>query len=141
MQTNLKEKGGFFQRIMQIIEYKGIASVNKFATEYLGYNSPEKINRLKKEGTSPSYEIILDISNMFEEIDVEWLVTGRGKMLKSSVLKESFNQAAEDAVVYGEGYWKGRYDELLEQYEKLKRELSDIKSRKGDESNHAGGVA
>lgn len=78
----MKEKNTFFDRITQIIEFKGIKSVNEFALNYLNYDAPQKINRLKQDGKNPSYEIILDIVNKFEEINPEWLLTGNGSMLK-----------------------------------------------------------
>lgn len=81
----MKEKNSFFERILQIIDYKKIKSVNEFAIKYLNYEAPQKINRLKEDGKNPSYEIILDIVNKFEEINPEWLLTGRGEMLKSPV--------------------------------------------------------
>ena len=83
MDQKLTKKSNFFERISQIIDYYGIKNVNSFAKEYLGYDSSEKINRLKKENAKPSFEILNDISNKFEYINVEWLLTGRGNMLKS----------------------------------------------------------
>lgn len=50
----------------------------------LGYKSSEKISRLFRDGgAKPSYDIIYDISNMFD-VNVDWLITGRGSMLKSN---------------------------------------------------------
>jgi len=72
----------FFERILKIIDYHNIKSVNSFAKEYLGYESSEKINRLKDTNKKPSFEILDDISNKFENIDMNWLLTGRGDMLK-----------------------------------------------------------
>lgn len=66
---------------MQIIDYKGINSVNEFATEYLKYKAPQKINRLKKGDAKPSYDIITDIVNTFEDINPLWLLTGKGDMV------------------------------------------------------------
>ena len=88
IQTSLKytnkletKNTSFFDRLMQLIDYKGINSVNKLAIEYLGYSSAEKINRLKKKGAKPSYDIVSDISNKFEDIDTRWLITGVGSMI------------------------------------------------------------
>lgn len=85
MQTSFKENNSFFARIMQIIDYKHIKSVNDFAINWLGYDAPQKINRLKDQKNKPSYEIILDIVNKFEEINPEWILTGKGDMLKSQI--------------------------------------------------------
>ena len=84
MQTNLTKNTSFFERILQIIDYYNIKSVNSFAKDYLKYESSEKINRLKKENTSPSYEILTDITNKFEQVDANWLLTGKGNMLQQS---------------------------------------------------------
>lgn len=88
-----KKNSNFFERILQIIDYYNIRSINSFALDYLNYNSSEKINRLKKDNTSPSYEIILDITNKFEDISVDWLITGKGNMLKDNYSNESNNYA------------------------------------------------
>ena len=82
MQTSFKKHTGFFSRVLEIINYKGISSVNDFAINYLNYSAPQKINRLKNEGTSPSFNIIKDIVNKFEDINPEWLITGKGPMLR-----------------------------------------------------------
>ena len=82
MQEKNEINSNFFERISQIIDFYNIKNVKTFACEYLNYKSSEKINRLKFDDNKPSFEIINDISNKFENINVEWLVTGRGKMIK-----------------------------------------------------------
>jgi phage repressor protein C with HTH and peptisase S24 domain len=88
MQTKLKNNSNFFERILQIIEFYNIKNVSEFAKKNLGYDSPEKINRLKKDGAKPSYDIIQDISNAFEELNSGWLVTGKGKMINEDYLPD-----------------------------------------------------
>ncbi|MGM5630278.1 S24 family peptidase [Apibacter raozihei] len=73
----------FFERIVQLLEYKGFRSVNDFSVNGLGYSSSEKINRLKKLGAKPSFDILEDIANKFEDVNVNWLLTGKESMLKS----------------------------------------------------------
>lgn len=80
MQEKSIKKSNFFERIEQIIDYYDIKNVNDFAVNYLGYKSSQKINRLKEENTSPSFEILNDISNKFDKINPGWLLTGKGKM-------------------------------------------------------------
>lgn len=80
----MNKYSNYFERIMQIIEYKGFSSVNDFAKNGLKYASSEKINRLKDKNKHPSVEILLDISNMFEDINPEWLLTGKGSMIKET---------------------------------------------------------
>lgn len=59
-------------------------SINSLTlSKELGYKSSEKISRLFRDGgAKPSYDIIYDISNKFE-INTDWLITGRGSMLKN----------------------------------------------------------
>ena len=80
----MEKFSNFFERILQIIEYYNIRSINDFAKNYLGYASSEKINRLKDPSKNPSFEILQDISNRFEEISPDWLLMGNGEMLRNS---------------------------------------------------------
>lgn len=59
-------------------------SINSLSlSKELGYRSSEKISRLFRDGgAKPSYDIIYDIANRFE-INTDWLITGRGSMLKN----------------------------------------------------------
>lgn len=67
-------------RIKELMSYYSMNSLS--LSKELGYKSSEKLSRLFREGgAKPSYDIIYDISNKFE-IDVNWLITGRGTMLK-----------------------------------------------------------
>lgn len=67
-------------RIRELMSYYSMNSLT-FSKE-LGYKSSEKISRLFRDGDAkPSFDIIYDISNKFE-INADWLITGRGSMLK-----------------------------------------------------------
>lgn len=67
-------------RIKELMSYYSMNSLS--LSKKLGYRSSEKLSRLFRDGgAKPSYDIIYDISNKFE-IDVDWLITGRGMMLK-----------------------------------------------------------
>nr|DAX59644.1 MAG TPA: resistance to inhibitors of cholinesterase-like protein [Caudoviricetes sp.] len=72
----------FFERIMQIANYEGYKNPLDFAKKGLGWQSSEKINRLKDSNKKPSVDILLEISHKFENINSEWLLTGKGEMLK-----------------------------------------------------------
>ena len=68
-------------RIKELMSYYSINSLT--LSKELCYKSSEKISRLFRDGgAKPSYDIIYDISNKFE-INTDWLITGRGSMLKS----------------------------------------------------------
>ncbi len=66
------------ERILQIIEYKGI-SKNKFYTETSLSNG--FLDKVKDVGVS-KVEIIL---STYPDINPTWLLTGKGEMLKSSI--------------------------------------------------------
>lgn len=72
-----------FQRIERIVRALDYSSINDFALNGLGYSSSEKISRIKRGG-KPSYDILNDISNKFEIINLDWLISGKGEMLKST---------------------------------------------------------
>lgn len=76
----------FFDRIMQVAEYKGYKNPSEFAKRGLGWTSSEKINRLKDESKKPSVDILIEISNKFDDINLGWLLTGKGEMLKEEIL-------------------------------------------------------
>lgn len=72
----------FFERIMQVADYKGYKNPSEFAKKGLGWTSSEKINRLKDENKKPSVDVLIEISNKFDDINLEWLLIGKGEMLK-----------------------------------------------------------
>jgi hypothetical protein len=67
-------------RLKQFLDHKGIGVIDLALV--LGYNSPQKLYRLfNTENASPSVQIIEDISKKFEDLNLNWLFTGKGKML------------------------------------------------------------
>jgi len=71
----------FYDRLKQVLELKGFKNLRTFAIDGLGYRSYEKLNRLKDGTKKPGYQILLDISNKFENINLNWLITGKGEIL------------------------------------------------------------
>jgi len=94
----LTKNSTIFDRIIVIVEQKGFKNVAELA-EKLGYASPQKIYRLKQEENSkPSYDIIRDFSNKFEDLNLRWFVTGEGLPFGDGYS----NSVAEPKAVYGE---------------------------------------
>jgi len=125
----MKKSSNFFERIIQLINYYGINSVNSFALDYLKYNSSEKINRLKKPNTNPSFDILCDIANKFEEIDMNWLLLGVGKMLKDNTvdLKSSISSDLKIVDQVSFNYLLDRYEKLAIENGRLNAELDVLK--------------
>lgn len=90
-------------RIKEFMDYKSLNSLT--LAKELGYKSSEKLSRLFREGNAkPSYDIIYDISNKFE-INTDWLIVGRGPMLRTddtstSEPLPSINQEYKGAPYY-----------------------------------------
>lgn len=118
----------FYARLLQLSEYKGFKSLNKFALEGLNYSSSEKLNRLKKENTNPSVEILLDISNKFEDINIDWLLTGKGNISRNEDLnkEQSYDIVSETASDYSKN--KNDFKEKL--IEVLQTQNSDLRNDK-----------
>lgn len=93
------------QRVKMIIDtfYKG--NVTAFARA-IGYNSPQKVNRLFKidprsgKYPEPSTSIIVDISNKLDGLNQSWLMSGEGTMMKGEKgnLKEENRSTAGDVI-------------------------------------------
>lgn len=73
---------GAIQRIMQFIEYKGIS-------KYKFYQETGLSNGFLDKGENMGSDKCEKIIYVYPEINSEWLLTGRGPMLKENVYKES----------------------------------------------------
>lgn len=94
-------------RLKAFLDYKDMGVID--LAVLLGYNSPQKLYRLfNTEGASPSVQIIEDISNKFEELNLNWLFTGRGNMILSGDPDSDY---------------KNKYLACLEEKEKLYQRL------------------
>ena len=83
MQTNLNKNSNFFERTLEIALFYGFSGIPELA-KALGYSSPEKLYRLKKENAKPSVDILQDLSNKFEDLDLNWYITGEGSLQKKT---------------------------------------------------------
>lgn len=72
--TNIKD------RIIQVGDYKGIKredfieSLNQKYSNYRG----------KSKNSSPSADVFVEISTKYPDVNLDWLLTGKGEMLKSN---------------------------------------------------------
>lgn len=87
IQTN---NTNFFERLMHYADLKGFKNPNELASS-LGYKSAEKLYRLNRDiGAKPSFEIICDISNLFVNLNLSWLISGRGD-IENSVIENAYS--------------------------------------------------
>jgi phage repressor protein C with HTH and peptisase S24 domain len=75
--------------VERLKEFMSISDLTNAAlANILGYTSQEKISRLfrkESEGAKPSYDIIYDLSNSFDNLNIDWLITGNGSMFKNQM--------------------------------------------------------
>lgn len=111
-------------RIDQIIKAKKL-TVNSFAA-ILGYKQSEKLSRLfRVENAYPSYQIIYDITNKFEDINGDWLITGRGQMY---INKDDHARAHERSVAELESELQVCRDKItqFQQFVDMQKEMIDV---------------
>lgn len=65
-------------RLNQLIKYKGI-SARAFA---LKIGTSSQVFGKYLEGRAPSFEVTSSIIEVFDDINPDWLLTGRGEMLR-----------------------------------------------------------
>lgn len=106
-----------FERILFIIHEKGIKNVAELA-DSLGYASPQKIYRLKQEDCKPSFDIIRDFSNKFEDLNLRWFITGEGDAFVNA--RNSTGLVAEPSAPYG----------LTEEVKKLSTRVTELEIEK-----------
>ncbi|MGP2571535.1 hypothetical protein ACTZMK_11235, partial [Ornithobacterium rhinotracheale] len=85
---------GATERILQFIEYKGITKY-KFCKD-LGFSN-KFLDNSSNMGTDKACKIL----HHFPEINSEWLITGKGEMLKTPAkAEEPTQQVAEEQATY-----------------------------------------
>lgn len=124
------------QRIKIIIERESKGKVVDFANK-LNDIPYQVISRLFKcdarngKYPTPSTDVLLEIINKFTSYNPVWLITGKGEMLLeqnkndnvfAAEVIESFKRTD---IKENDIYWRGRYDELLEQYERLLNKIEN----------------
>jgi transcriptional regulator with XRE-family HTH domain len=105
MSSKIIKDTKFFNRLDKIREYYNLNQSN--FSKKLGIK-PSYYTNLKKGISGPSIIIVINIAFHFKQVDLFWLLTGEGEMLKSSL-----------SIVKDEG---GLYDDpaLKSLYQKLK---------------------
>ncbi len=68
------------ERILKWMDFKNLDVPT--VSNSLGYSHPEKLYRLFRQDSNnkPSIDILLDLSNKFDNLNMHWLLTGFGQM-------------------------------------------------------------
>ncbi len=97
---NLSKKPNFFDRMMSEANKNGYSSVSELA-KALKYSSTEKLYRLgRSEKNKPSFEIIEDLTNLFEFADLRYLITNKRSTTSTYTTEKANSLAAEKKVSY-----------------------------------------
>ena len=112
-------------RILQIIDYKGINKSIFYKETGLSNGFLDKV----KDIGASKLELIL---NSYPEIDMEWLLTGKGEMLKSQKVDQ--NILKEPGESYGPDY-KELYLREKEIVDILKKQIIDLELQLGIKRN------
>lgn len=91
----MNKKANFFERIVQIANHYGFTGIPELS-KHIGYKSPEKLYRLdRNKDAKPSLDIIMDFSNKFDSLSLDWFITGEGGLEKSKdILRDDHSEYA-----------------------------------------------
>lgn len=110
------------ERIIQLLEFKGIAK-EKFYTE-IGVTSANFRGNAKK--TPLNSTAIVNILSVIPDLNLDWLLTGNGSMLKSQE-KSSLNQSITGDSNIQSGSDTNITGDYVKQIKKLESELQECK--------------
>lgn len=114
-----------YNRIEQLAIDQGFKSINSFALEGLGWNSSQKLQRLKNPKNSPSVDILLEIANKFE-VDLHYLIMGENyrnvkKSKETELTQKNVNEVVQSnfdqlfKIVLSNGLMLDEIKSLLEE--------------------------
>ena len=78
------------RRFEEIFKHLNV-SMAVFSSE-IGLNNNATISRIVSEKVKPSFEILAKISTRYPQININWLLTGEGPMLKTMVERKLLEQ-------------------------------------------------
>lgn len=123
----MKKNTEISERILQIIEFVK-SNPNEFAKK-LGYNRGQTIYDVLNKKAKPSYDFFYRLfsSEYSEIINLSWVITGDGEMLKDA---NAIPKCSEPPIHYNvEVDYKNKYLEVLEELTTLSRETIKLQSK------------
>ncbi len=124
---------GTLQRIKEYIDFKGITN-QKFEIE-IGFSNGAFGTQLKKNKTI-GVDKLENILIKYPDINVEWLLTGKGEMIKkengSIVIVDDPHPLRDELLVTKQDL----IDSLKEQIRFLKQEISELKKAQENPSSY-----
>ena len=111
------------ERILQFIEYKRL-SKNKF------YKETGLSNGILDKQGGISSDSLEKIYYVYPEINLDWLLTGKGEMLnKEGLVQQAHNNISSTITQHQTIYAPEEYQELKEENKRLAQENSQLKDK------------
>lgn len=104
-------------RVLQIAENKEIAKETFFKKIGVSYGNFKG----KSKDSSLSSAIVAEISTNFPDVSLEWLILGKGSMIKNEIVQKENNDQASKM--------ENKYINLLEEHNQLLKENAALKER------------
>jgi transcriptional regulator with XRE-family HTH domain len=117
------------QRIQEIIDYYGM-SYNSFAIS-LGMLNGTSIKRIVDDNRNPQNQTLQKILNAYPEVNQEWLITGKGEIIKgekSLSNEEDLTVTAKqiiDRLEFDKSYYDNKLKEDRKHYASERQEMND----------------
>ena len=114
------------RRILQFIEYKGIGITNFFKKTGIkrGFLDTDKLD------SSVSDMFLAKIIAVFPELNIEWLLTGEGDMLrKEGVIQQAHNNISSTITQHQTINAPDDYETLKKENQRLTQENSVLKDK------------
>ena len=114
------------ERILQFIEYKGIGITNFFKKTGIkrGFLDTDKLD------SSVSDMFLAKIIAVFPELNIEWLLTGEGNMLrKEGVIQQAHNNISSTITQHQTINAPDDYETLKKENQRLTQENSGLKDK------------
>ena len=111
-------------RLYEYLKSKNIAPSNFEKTIGAGGSY---LNNTKSIGSDK----LFTISNYYKDLNIDWLVTGRGEMLKLPNINGEAQK--ESNISAGEIELLKKYDSLLDKYKDLRWQLDELITKKDDQ--------
>ncbi len=119
------------ERISLIIENQANGNQKKFA-EKIGFAPQVVYNIVSGRKSKPSFDVLNAILSSFVDISAEWLISGRGKMLKTDTSVSEPRQMADTFII---DKLLNEIKELSAENAVLKREIEELKEEIKNKSN------
>lgn len=114
-------------RLQQVIEHEGL-TVASFAKK-IGVGDQTIRGIVIQKRNNPGYELIYKISQAFDWLNIEWLITGEGEMTKSSKEDNELTKNSTTEIISYLREKDQKIEQLIEEkavlkfkYEQMKRD-------------------